>query len=303
MADFISNGWSIFIIAVTAVSIIGCFLLAYSLSSAKVPTTSTGEVASTGHVWDEDLVELNNPLPRWWLYLFYITCVFGGLYLALYPGMGDWKGLLGWSQISQYQSEMDRMQQRIAPLYAKYQSQPIALVAKDPEAVAMGERLYLTYCMQCHGSDARGSRGFPNLTDKDWLGAGDGDYIKATIINGRQAVMPPIAAAVGDATAVDQLAHYVASLSKIPHDPVKASLGQDKFGVCAACHGADGKGIAAIGAPNLTDDIWLHGRGVEKITQNMNLGIVNQMPSFSKLVGEDRAHVLAAYVLSLSQGK
>lgn len=301
MADFVSPGWSLFIIAVTALSIVACFLLAMATSSTKVAVNAAGDVETTGHVWDEDLVELNNPLPRWWLYLFYITCVFGALYLVLYPGAGAFKGTLGWSQVGQYENEMAKMKERIAPLYARFQSQPISAVAKDPEAVAMGERLYLTYCVQCHGSDARGSRGFPNLTDKDWLGAGDGDYIKATIINGRQAVMPPMGAALGGADAVDQLANYVASLSKTPHDPVKAALGQDKFGTCAACHGADGKGNAAIGAPNLTDNIWLHGRGVAKITEAINLGINNQMPSFGKLVGEDRAHVLAAYVLSLSQ--
>lgn len=302
MADFTSGGWSLFIIIVTVLSIVGCLLLAMSLSSAKVPTDASGDVASTGHVWDEDLVELNNPLPRWWLYLFYITCAFAVVYLVLYPGAGAWKGTLNWSQTGQYDREVAAMQERIAPLFAKYQALPIADVARDPEAVAMGERLYLTYCVQCHGSDARGSRGFPNLVDNDWLGAGDGDYIESVILNGRVAVMPAMGAAVGGATEVDQLSHYVASLSGIPHDAFKAALGKDKFVTCAACHGAEGKGNAAIGAPNLTDDIWLHGRGVEKIASAINLGINNNMPAFGKLVGEDRAHVLAAYVLSLSQG-
>jgi len=299
MADFFSSGWSIFIAATTIVSIIACYVLALSMSRGKVLTDENGNVESTGHVWDENLRELNNPLPRWWLYLFYITCIFGLVYLVLYPGLGSYKGLLGWTQVGQYDTEVAQVRERVAPLYAKYTGLTIAEVSEIPEATEMGQRLYLTYCIQCHGSDARGAASFPNLTDNAWLGGGTPDYIKTTILNGRNAVMPPMAAALG--ADVDNVAHYVASLSGLAHDEIKAARGKPKFGVCAACHGADAKGNAAIGAPNLTDDVWLHGVGVAAITNAINNGIQNAMPAFGNLVDEGPAHVLAAYVWSLSK--
>lgn len=299
MADFISSGWSVFIAVATIISIIACYALALAMSRGKVLTDENGDVQSTGHVWDEDLRELNNPLPKWWLYLFYITCIFGMVYLLLYPGLGSYKGLLGWTQTGQYDIEVAKVKERVAPLYAKYTGQKIADVAEIPEAVEMGQRLYLTYCIQCHGSDARGSASFPNLTDNDWLGGGTPAYIKQTILNGRNAVMPPMAAALG--ADVDNVAHYVASLSGLAHDEIKAARGKPKFGVCAACHGVDAKGNAAIGAPNLTDDVWLHGIGVKAIADAVNNGIQNAMPPFGKLVDDGPAHVLAAYVWSVSK--
>ena len=302
MADFFSSGWSVFIIVVTVVSIIACFWLAMSLASRHVDLDKDGATASTGHVWDEDLVELNNPLPRWWLYLFYITCVFGLLYLVLYPGMGSYQGLLNWSQVSQYEQEVAKVDARVQPLFDKYRKLSVEQVATDPEAVQMGQRLYLTYCVQCHGSDARGGKGYPNLADKDWLGAGTPDHIVNTILKGRQAIMPPMGAAIGDGVKVNQLSHYVMSLSGADHDPAKAEQGKPLFAVCGACHGAEGKGNAALGAPNLTDDIWLHGGGVDQVAQVIAKGLNNQMPAFSHLIDENRAHVLAAYIWSLAGG-
>ncbi|MFK7964846.1 MAG: cytochrome-c oxidase, cbb3-type subunit III [Burkholderiaceae bacterium] len=299
MADFFSSGWSIFIAVATIVSIIACYVLALAMSRGKVLADEDGNIQSTGHVWDENLTELNNPLPKWWLYLFYITCIFSVIYLVLYPGLGAYQGLLGWSQTGQYETEVAKVKERVAPLYAKYTGQKISDVAEIPEAVEMGQRLYLTYCIQCHGSDARGSVGFPSLVDNDWLGGGTPAYIKQTILNGRNAVMPPMAAALGPD--VDNVAHYVASLSDLAHDDIKAARGKEKFGTCAACHGADGKGNAAIGAPNLTDDIWLHGVGVAAIANVVNNGVQNAMPAFSNLVDDGPAHVLAAYVWSLSK--
>ncbi|MGH1360707.1 MAG: cytochrome-c oxidase, cbb3-type subunit III [Burkholderiaceae bacterium] len=301
MADFFSSGWSIYIAVVTIVSIIACFWLAMSMSKGTTPADKDGNVLTTGHVWDDDLTELNHPLPRWWLYLFYITCVFGFVYLVLYPGLGSYKGLLGWTQVGQYEQEVAKVKERVEPLYAKFLGQDIAAVSEDAEAVGMGERLYLTYCIQCHGSDARGSKGFPNLTDADWLGGGTPDYIKSTILNGRTAVMPPMAAALGGGKEVENVAHYTASLSGLAHDEIKAARGKDKFGTCAACHGANGEGNAAIGAPNLTDDVWLHGIGVSAIAAAINEGRQNAMPAFNELVGDGPAHVLAAYVWSLSK--
>jgi len=301
VSDFLSGGWSTAISVIVIVSIIACFLLAWSLASRHAPTAEDGSVDSTGHVWDEDLRELNNPLPRWWLYLFYITCIFGAVYLVLYPGLGSYKGTLGWSEVGMYEAEMADARATYDPLFEQYQSQEIADVAANPDAVAMGERLYLTYCTQCHGSDARGARSFPNLSDNDWLGAGDEAYIKKTILNGRKANMPPMAAAIGgSAETTEAMANYVLSLSDSNHDAAKAESAAPKFAVCSACHGADGTGIAAIGAPNLTDDIWLYGGSMASVMEAIEKGHTNEMPAFADRLGEGKAHVLAAYIWSLS---
>lgn len=301
MADFVSGGWALFVALGTIISILLCYLLAWKVSISKSTDSSTGEVGTTGHVWDDDLEELNNPLPRWWLYLFYITCIFGMAYIILYPGLGDYKGTLGWSSAGQYDTEVDRINAVAEPLFEGYLAQEIPAVAANAEAHEMGERLYLNYCSQCHGSDARGGRSFPNLSDNDWLGAGDPAYIKHTILNGRNAIMPAMVAAIGNTEQdVEAVANYVLSLSGSDHDATLAVAGKTKFGVCAACHGTDGKGLAAVGAPNLTDDTWLYGGSINSIKHAINKGLNNQMPAFSELLGEGKAHVLAAYVWSLS---
>lgn len=301
MADFIHSGWSLYIAIMTLVSVALCFMVAWLVSRARAPAKVNGQVETTGHVWDSNLQELNNPLPRWWLYLFYITCVFGLLYLLLYPGLGTFKGTLSWTSADQYEEEVAAVNAVAEPLFASYLSKEITEVATIPEAIEMGERLYLTYCSQCHGSDARGARSFPNLADNDWLGTGDGEYIKQTILNGRNAVMPAMAAAVGNTDAdVEAVAHYVLSLSDSNHDAELAALGQPKYAVCAGCHGMDGKGLAAVGAPNLTDDIWLYGGSLQSVKYAISNGLNNRMPAFGELLGEGKSHVLAAYIWRLS---
>ncbi|NND90237.1 MAG: cytochrome-c oxidase, cbb3-type subunit III [Granulosicoccus sp.] len=301
MADFFHSGWSIFIAAGTLLSILACFIVAWLTSRAKTATSVDGVVESTGHVWDEDLQELNNPLPRWWLYLFYITCLFGVIYLFLYPGLGTFAGSLKWSSSGQYETEVATIDEVAAPLFAGYLAQEIPAVAANQEALAMGERLFLTYCSQCHGSDARGGRSFPNLSDNEWLGTGDPAYIKNTILNGRNAVMPAMAAAIGNTEAdLDAVANYVLSMSGSNHDEALAEAGKPKFAVCAACHGPEGQGNPVIGAPNLTDDIWLYGGSLNSVKTAISNGLNNRMPAFGELLGEGKAHVLAAYIWSLS---
>lgn len=297
MADFLSSGWSLYIAIVTIVSIVFCLWLALTMARGKVPGQSVG---TTGHRWDEDLEELNNPLPRWWLGLFIITIIFAGVYFWLYPGLGASQGSLGWSQAEQYEREVKQFNAVTEPLYAKFLAQDIKTVAADPQGRGIGERLYLTYCVQCHGADARGARGYPNLTDSDWLWGGDPQAIKTTILNGRNGVMPSFAAAVGGATEVENLAHYVVSLSGGGHDAAKAQLGKDKYAICAACHGPEGKGNTAMGAPNLTDKVWLYGGGIANVIEAINKGRNNQMPAFKETLGEGKVHVLAAYVWALS---
>ena len=298
MADFIGSGWGPYISIVTIVSIVFCLWLAITMARGKAPGQQVG---TTGHRWDEDLEELNNPLPRWWLGLFVITIIFGLGYLWLYPGLGANTGSLGWSQAEQYEREVKQFNAVTDPLYAKFLSQELTQVAADPQAHGIGERLYLTYCVQCHGADARGAKGYPNLTDTDWLWGGEPIAIKTSILEGRQGMMPPMAQAVGSSADVENLAHYVMSLSGGGHDATKAVLGKPRFEVCAACHGAEGKGNVALGAPNLADRVWLHGGGVAGVVESINKGRGGQMPAFKDSLGEGKVHLLAAYVWGLSR--
>ncbi|HPW07802.1 MAG TPA: cytochrome-c oxidase, cbb3-type subunit III [Burkholderiaceae bacterium] len=297
MSDFTSNFWSIYVTAITVVGIVACALLLWFSGKAKAMTAHDN---TTGHVWDGDLREMNNPLPRWWVWLFVITIVFALVYLAMYPGLGNFAGKLGWTQAGQYQAEVDKGNREVAPLYAKFTAMKPEDVSRDPQAKAIGERLFMNNCSQCHGSDARGGKGFPNLTDADWLHGGAPEKIKETLALGRIGNMPPMGAAVGTSDDVKNVANYVLSLSNSPHDSVKAALGKSKFVVCAACHGMDGKGNPALGAPNLTDDVWLHGYGENAVIAMVNNGKVNQMPAQADKLTEAQVHVLASYVWGLS---
>lgn len=297
MNDFTSNFWPIFISAIVIGGIVFCLTVLFITSKSHDPA-HTGE--STGHVYDEDIVEMNNPMPRWWMWMFVLTCVFGAAYLFLFPGLGGYKGQLGWTQVKQYEQEVKESNERLAPIYAKFTSMKPEEVAKDAKAMAIGERLFMNNCAQCHGSDAHGSRGFPNLTDNDWLYGGAPETIKETITNGRHGMMPPMVQSVGNADDVKNVANYVLSLSNSTHDANRAALGKEKFAVCAACHGPEGKGNQAIGAPNLTDNIWLHGAGEAAIMDRINNGKSNQMPAQGSRLTPEQIHVLASYVWRFS---
>jgi cytochrome c oxidase cbb3-type subunit 3 len=282
---------------ITLVSILACALLLWFSGKAVAMTANDN---TTGHVWDGDLREMNNPLPRWWVWLFVITIVFAGVYLAIYPGLGAFTGNAKWSSVGQYEAEVAKGNADVAPLYAKFAAMTPEDMSRDPQAMAIGERLFMNNCSQCHGSDARGSKGFPNLTDGDWLHGGTPDKIKETLNVGRIGNMPPMAAAVGTADDVKNVANYVLSLSSTPHDSVRANLGKEKFMVCAACHGADGLGNQALGAPNLTDKIWLHGSGENAILAMVNNGKINQMPAQGERLSVSQIQVLTSYVWGLS---
>ena len=300
MSDFVSDFWHLYVAGISLVSIIACLILLWFTGKAKAMTANDN---TTGHVWDGDLREMNNPLPRWWVGLFILTVIFALVYLAFYPGLGNLPGKFGWSSHGQYDAEVAKANEQVAPLYAKFQAMPVEEVAKDPQAMAIGDRLFMNNCAQCHGSDARGSKGFPNLTDADWLHGGSPEKIKETLVQGRIGMMPPMAAAVGSPDDVRNVAHYVLSLSGSPHDSLRASLGKSKFGACAACHGMDGKGNQSLGAPNLTDDIWLHGWGENAIVAMINNGKTNQMPAQAHKLTEGQIHVLTSYVWGLSNVK
>ena len=298
MSDFVHSFWSHYIAWITLAGILACVVLLWLTSRKKLAGSADN---TTGHVWDEDLREMNNPLPLWWVGMFLITIVFALFYLILYPGLGGSEGSLSWTSEKQYQQEVDQANADVAPLYARFDAMAPEQVARDPQARHIGEHLFLNNCAQCHGSDARGTKGFPNLTDADWLYGGSPEQISASITHGRQGNMPPMAATVGSPEDVKNLAHHVLSLSGSPHDSLRAALGKGKFGACAACHGADGKGNQALGAPNLTDKIWLHGWGEEAIVAMVTQGKLNQMPGQEGRLTPSQIHVLSAYVWGLSQ--
>ncbi|MFO1286904.1 MAG: cytochrome-c oxidase, cbb3-type subunit III [Rubrivivax sp.] len=299
MSDFVHSGWGLFVATVVAVSLLACIGLLVIASRRRVMANDN----TTGHVWDEDLRELNNPLPRWWMWLFVITVVFAAVYLAFYPGLGTNPGTLKWTSVSQFEAEQARATAALAPVYAKYKDMTPEQLADDPQAMAIGERLFLNTCAQCHGSDGRGSKGFPNLTlpPASRLATESAEQIKAVILNGRAGTMPPIAAAVGSSEDVRNVANYVLSLSGSAHNSVAAQLGKEKFAVCAACHGPDGKGNKAIGAPNLTDKVWLYGWGEAAIVEAVTQGRNGVMPPQGKLLTPEQVHVLAAYAWNLTK--
>ena len=301
MSDFVSGFWSIYITVMVLVSVIGCGVLLWVQDQAR-----NAPGATMGHVWDEDLEEYSNPMPNWWRWLFYITIVFSLAYLAVYPGLGSYAGQFGWSSTGQYDKEIADANARYDPIFDSFKKQDLLAVAADPKAREMGKSLFLTYCAQCHGSDAKGAKGFPNLTDKDWLWGGEPGQIQTTILEGRIGVMPPYGGnpdAVGGETGAKELANYVRSLSGLPHDSIKASKGKDRYAtVCIACHGADGKGNQAMGAPNLTDKIWLYSSKEETIVESIVKGRTNRMPGHKDFLGEAKVHLLAAYVLGLGGG-
>jgi len=301
---FTSQFWEWFIIIPTLGGILGCFLLVVWLREDSSKSDDK-EVKTMGHVWDEDLAEYNNPLPRWWLYMFYIALIIASTYLILYPGLGSYAGVLGWTKIKQYEQEIEDADNRYGPIYAKYGNEPIAELAENPDAVRLGKSLFMTYCTVCHGSDAGGVPGYPNLRDNDWLYGGTPEAIETTITHGRKGNMPDAKINKLDSEAdIDNVVEYVLSLSDKTHDETAAVKGKETFNkVCFACHGNDGKGNQMLGAPNLTDDIWLYGSSKATITETITKGRQNIMPAHGEFLGKDKVHLLASYIYSLSLKK
>ncbi|GAA0852146.1 cytochrome-c oxidase, cbb3-type subunit III [Aliiglaciecola litoralis] len=322
-----SSFWSIWVSVISLGTILGCYLL---LRWCLANKTGIEEGDDMHHSFD-GIIELNNPLPRWWTIMFYMVLVWGPLYLLLYPGLGNWEGILGWKSSHQnvqslqesrdavlqareeakdsilgvsvqYDRELMRAEERFAPVFNKYAEQPITALAKNEEALKIGQRLFMQNCSQCHGSDARGQRGFPNLTDNDWLYGGSPEDIKATLINGRGGVMPGWLASFGE-KGIDEVVAYTLSLSGRQVDQTLKNAGKQRFAMCAACHGPDGKGNQQLGAPNLTDNIWLYGGTRDAVTETLTNGRAGVMPAFKDTLGEKKIHLVASYVYSLSQEK
>lgn len=303
MADFTHPFWPWFIGIGTLLSIAFCFWLIWWIGSYPMDNTSGGEGDdTTGHKWDETLQEYNNPLPKWWLQMFYITLVFGIGYLILYPGLGSYAGVWGWTSRNDYNREMQVAESKYGPIFEAFQQKKIEELAKDPNAMEVGKRLYLNYCTVCHGSDAGGNKGYPNLTDNDWLWGGDPANIKTTITQGRSGVMPNHETNGLTKEDIGPVVEYVLSLAgREGVDAAKAEQGKAKYmTVCIACHGPEGKGNPMLGAPNLTDQIWLYGSTKETITETVTNGRNGIMPPHGEFLGDAKVHLLSAYIYSLS---
>lgn len=300
MSDFFNSSWSVYISIVTLIGIACCIWLLFSQRSITVIRTKDGSIsADTGHVWDEDLRELNNPLPRWWMIMFLLSCIFAILYLFVFPGLGSNPGYFEYSTQGDLKKSLISANNELKPVYAKYMGMSVEDVAKDPQAKIMGQRLYLNSCAQCHGSDAGGSKGFPNLTDGDWLYGGSPENIKTTITNGRGGVMPSFAQ-LGEKDLVN-VANYVRNLSGLPADSIKVAQGEATFKTnCVGCHGSDGKGNIIVGAPNLTDKVWLYGGSQATILETLTKGRQGMMPAQDKVLSPEKIHLLTAYVWGLS---
>lgn len=295
-----STGWSAFIIVLTLGNILACLWLLWWTSKRR-PDEKAED--TTGHVWDGDLRELNNPLPRWWLILFYLTVFFSLGYLVLYPGLGTYAGTLGWTQETEHEAESARVEARQQEVFAQYQGMDIPALAAHEEAQGTGSRLFANNCAVCHGSDARGAPGFPNLADNDWLYGGEPAQIIQSIKHGRNGMMPPMAGALGE-QGVAEVTAFVYQLNG--REPVGGTesmvqAGKQKFAMCAACHGPNGEGNIALGAPDLTDDAWLYGGSFDAIRRSITQGRSGNMPAHANLMSEDEIRLVAAYVYGRSQ--
>ena len=294
----LTSFWNWYVIVITIFTILASLWLLRWTKNAGNQDDGDG---STGHVWDEDLVELNNPLPRWWLQLFYITIIFAFVYFALYGGLGNLGGYLGWSQEGQYDAEMQTAIEAQEAVFSRYRQMDNDALMADAEANATGQRLYANSCAMCHGSDARGAKGFPNLADDDWLYGDSFDAVMHSIVKGRVGVMPVMVGGLDDG-AISDLVVYVQSLSGQKADAQLAANGKKNYDMlCVACHQADGSGNQALGAPRLNDDIWLYGGDPATIRETLTLGRNGNMPAHENLLSEDRQRLVTAYVLSLSK--
>jgi cytochrome c oxidase cbb3-type subunit 3 len=292
-----SSTWSWYVIVLTVINMVGILWLL--LATASKPKSGKSAAESMGHVWDGDIEELNNPLPRWWFGLFILTFIFGIGYLVFYPGLGNVAGTLGWTSGGQVQENIDSNQAKLESLYAGFRGKSLTALAADPAATKVGRNVFANNCAACHGSDARGATGYPNLVDADWLYGGDPEVVLASIMNGRQGLMPPMGATL-PGNGIDEVTQYTLSLSGLDHNSKLAAAGKAKFeSICAACHGVDGKGNHTLGAPNLTDDIWLHGQGTaQRISDIIVHGTSGVMPPWGPIVGEDRARLAAAWIIA-----
>jgi cytochrome c oxidase cbb3-type subunit 3 len=301
MSDFVDGFWGYYIGSIALLGIAWCLWLIFS--QRKWLGNRTVKVEDTGHVWDGDLRELNNPVPRWWTIMYVSMCVFGLGYLVLYPGLGAYKGQLGYTTAQEVKKDQLEQDAAVKPVFAKFANMDIPAIAADPDAHVIGQRIFLNNCAQCHGSDAKGGPSFPNLVDGDSIYGREPETLVATITNGRNGIMPAFKETINPQTAAD-IAQYVRSLSGLASDSIKSLRGKGEFmNYCAACHGAEGKGNKALGAPNLTDDVWLYGSSEATIVNGILNGRNNRMPAQAQNLTPEQIKMVAAWVWGLSGGR
>lgn len=295
--------WSWWVIVLTVTNLVLITWVLFANKKVAVSDDEEPENRTTGHVYD-GIEEYDNPLPKWWFQMFVITLVFGVIYFALYPGLGNYKGLLEWTSTGQWEKEIEKADVQYTKTFSKFKDMSIEDIARDPKANKIGTRLFSNNCAVCHGADGGGNEGFPNLTDKDWLYGGTPAAIQQTITHGRQGMMPAWGKSKGgtlDETQVSAVAEYVLKISGQEHDAAKVEVGSAVFAsTCSACHMPDGTGMQALGAPNLTDDTWLYGGSAEVIRHSVRNGRSNKMPAQVDMLREDKIRMLTAYVYGLS---
>jgi cytochrome c oxidase cbb3-type subunit 3 len=301
MSDFVDGFWTYYISVIALLGIVWCVWLLFS--QRKWLKAQPRQVEDTGHVWDGDLRELNNSVPRWWSTMYLLMCLFGLGYLVLYPGLGAYRGLLGYSSAQELRQDQFALQSQVKPLYAKYDGLAVDVIAKDPEAQVIGQKLFLNFCAQCHGSDAKGATSFPNLIEGVSLHGRSPESIAQTINQGRNGIMPAFKETLSPAMASD-IAQYVRSLSGLAHDQIRVIAGKREYmNYCVACHGAQGEGNQALGAPNLTDGVWLYGSGEATIVQGILNGRNNLMPAQAGLLTPEQIKMLTAWVWGQTHGQ
>lgn len=291
-----SSAWSWYVAVGTVASMLACFWLIFWTNRQR---QSDEEIeASEHHVWDEDIRELNNPLPMWWLWLFVLTLVWGAAYFVLYPSLGNFSGVLGWSQEQQYEEQMAAAEERYGPVFAEFGAMPVEDLVGNERAMRIGSSLYANYCSQCHGANALGAPGFPNLADDTWNWGGSPQQIEQSILQGRNGIMPALGAALQGEQGINEMVIYVRNMAD---GPVTSSPAHGRYmSLCIGCHGADGSGMQALGAPSLVDDVWIYGSSQSAVRRSIVEGRNGVMPAHADLLGTDRARILAAYVYSLS---
>ncbi len=286
---------------------------------SKAPQQHKAEVETTGHEWD-GIQEYNNPLPRWWLWTFYATIIWGVGYTIAYPAWpmitGATPGVLGYSTRAEVAEEIATFEAANAPMEAKLVSTDLGAVAADPEldqfAVNAGSAVFRTWCAQCHGSGAAGAKGYPNLLDDDWLWGGDLEAILATVEHGiryeadpdtRFSQMPAFGEILSEEEIGDLVAH-VQAISGQEADAAMAAAGATLFADnCASCHGDDGTGGRDFGAPNLTDAIWLYGGDEATLTETISNARFGVMPAWTGRLSEADIRAVATYVHGLGGGE
>lgn len=293
-----SSFWSAWIIVLTVISFV---LIVWLLFSNRKITVDENR-RTTGHVYD-GIEEYDNPLPSWWIKMFVISIVFGVGYLIAYPGLGNFPGLLNWTSVGQWEAEVERADQANAELYQSFMQKDVVALADDDKAMRIGKRLFANNCSVCHGVNAEGSYGFPNLTDSDWLYGGQPEQIRQSIAAGRNGMMPGWEAMLGE-QGLAEMTQYVLSLSE-SENPATDDTGngakQQFAQLCASCHGADGTGNPMLGAPDLSDDTWLYGGDPGRIKHSIAKGRSGKMPAHKDMLSADKIHLLTAYVYQLSQ--